>query len=129
VVSRDRDKIRHLEADLVDQGVTLFPNTRAGQHAQLLWRKIKQHLLRGGAVQITTSVLGLAWHREELKRAKQVLVEMGLIRRRTDGFYVLGRYDWLDEEVRDRFLELKVLEEVMVALSSVMTKSKTHRSP
>ena len=66
-----------------------------------------------------------SWHREELKRARQVLAEMGLIRRRTDGLYVLGRYEWLDEEVRDRFLELKALEEVMVALSGVKTKSKT----
>jgi hypothetical protein len=54
-----------------------------------------------------------------------VLIEMGLIRRRPDDLYVLGRYDWLDEEVRDRFSELKVLEEVMVAFASLMPKSKT----
>jgi len=44
-----RYKIRELEADLHQQGVKLFPNTRAGHDAQVLWRKIKQHLFRGGA--------------------------------------------------------------------------------
>jgi hypothetical protein len=121
-----RDRIRQVEADLYEEGVKLFPSTRAGHHAQLLWRKVKQHLLRGGAVQITASVLKLEWHREELKRARNVLIEMELIRQRTDGIYVLGRYDWLDEEVRERFSELKVVEELLVALSSVGAKSKTH---
>jgi hypothetical protein len=116
-----RDRIRQVEADLYEEGVKLFPSTRAGHHAQLL-----QHLLRGGAVQITASVLKLEWHREELKRARNVLIEMELIRQRTDGIYVLGRYDWLDEEVRERFSELKVVEELLVALSSVGAKSKTH---
>jgi hypothetical protein len=120
-----RYKIRELEADLHQQGVKLFPNTRAGHDAQVLWRKIKQHLFRGGAVQITASSLKLTLHREELRRARNVLVDMELIKRRPDGLYVLGRYDWLDEEVRDRFSELKVLEEVMVAFASLMPKSKT----
>jgi hypothetical protein len=51
---------------------------------------------------------------------------MELIKRRIDGLYVVGRYDWLDEEVRERFSELRVVEEVVVALSSIATKSKTH---
>ncbi len=42
---------------------------------------------------------------------------MGLIRQRPDGLYGLGRYDPLDDQVRDRFLELKVLEKVMVSLA------------
>ena len=124
-VADTRDNICNLEANLLDQGVKLFPSGRAGQHAELLWRKIKRHLFTGGALQITAGVLKLDWHREELRRARNVLIEMGLIRRRPDDLYVLGRYDWLDEEVRDRFSELKVLEEVMVAFASLMPKSKT----
>ena len=50
---------------------------------------------------------------------------MELIRQRSDGLYVLGRYDWLDEEVRDRFSDLKALEQLMVTLGSLMPKSKT----
>src|ERR1043165_7282331 len=88
-IAETRDKIRTVEADLRDQGLKLFPNTRAGHHAQLLWRMIKQHLFRGGAVQISGSVLTLDCHREELRRARQVLVEIELIRRRPDGLYVL----------------------------------------
>jgi hypothetical protein len=120
------DKIRELETDLRGQGIALFPNTRSGQHAELLWRKIKQHLLRGGAVHITTSILKLEWHREELRRARNVLVEMELIKSRIDGLYVLGRYDWLDQEVRDRFFELKLAEALLVGLSAFVPKSKTH---
>jgi hypothetical protein len=33
---------------------------------------------------------------------------------------VLGRYDSLDELVRDSFLDLKMVEQVMIALNSVM---------
>jgi hypothetical protein len=117
-----RARITEVEADLHDQGIALFPASRGGHHAQLLWRRIKQHLFRGGAVQITTSALGLLWHREELRRARNVLIEIELIRLRDDGLYVLGRYDWLDEEVRERFSELRVVEEVLIALSSIVVK-------
>lgn len=96
-------QIRELEANLREQGITLFPLSRDGHRAHLLWQKINQHLFRGGAVQITAGVLNLAWHRQQLKRARQVLVEMELIKRRSDGLYVLGCYDSLDEEVRQRF--------------------------
>ena len=123
-VADTRDKIRHLEANLHEQGVKLFPNTRAGHHADLLWRKIKQHLFRRGAVQITTSALGLSWHREELRRARAVLIEMELIPQRADGLYLLGRYDRIDELVRDSFLDLKAVEEVLVALSGVVSQVK-----
>jgi hypothetical protein len=119
-----RERIGQIEADLHDQGVKLFPDTRAGQHAQHVWLRTRKHLVRGGAVQMTASVLKVGWHREELRRARNVLVEMDLIRRRIDGLYALGRYDWLDEEVRDRFSELKVVEEVLVALSSLVSQVK-----
>jgi hypothetical protein len=119
-----RDKIRELEADLQDQGLKLFPNTRAGHDAQVLWRRIKQHLFRGGAVQITASALRLSWHREELRRARNVLIGMELIKRRSDDLYVLGRYDQLDALVRDRFLELRAVEAVMVALNGLVNPVK-----
>ena len=118
------ERIGQIEADLHDQGVKLFPNTRAGHDAQVLWRKIKQHLFRGGAVQITASVLRLSWHREELRRARNVLIAMELIKRRSDDLYVLGRYDQLDELVRDRFLELRAVEAVMVALNGIVNPVK-----
>jgi hypothetical protein len=120
------EKIRKLETDLREQGIALFPNTRSGQHAELLWRKIKRHLFRGGAVQIRRGVLKLDLHREELRRARSVLIQMELIKSRIDGLYVLGRYDWLDQEVRDRFFELKLAEALLVYLSAFVPKSKTH---
>jgi len=121
-----RQAIRQAKADLLDQGLKLFPSTRTGHHAQLLWRKVKQHLFRGGAVQITTSSLKLGLHREELRRARNVLVDMELIKRRPDGLYVLGRYDWLDEEVRDRFFDLMLVKSLLVSLSAFLPKSKIH---
>jgi hypothetical protein len=122
-----RQMVRQVEADLMDQGIALFPSTAAGRRAQALWYKIKPHLLRGGSVDITPSTLDLDWHRQELKRARDVLVTMGLIRRRRDDFYVLGRYDPIDDSVRDRFLELKLLERLMVGLSALTSKSKTRK--
>jgi hypothetical protein len=124
-----QESIRRIEADLVEQGVWLFPYSESGRRAYRLWHQIKQHLFRGGAVHITTSVLGLSWHREELKRARNVLIEMQLIKRRPDGLYVLGKYDWLDEELRERFSELRVVEEVMITLSGLMNKVKTQMLP
>jgi hypothetical protein len=44
------------------------------------------------------------------------------------GLCKLKNYDWLDDELRERFSELKVVEELLVALSSIVTKSKTHIS-
>jgi hypothetical protein len=122
-----REEVRKLEADLVDQGIKLFPNTQVGQRAHSLWGKIKPHLLRGGAVDIKCSILKLAWHREDLRRAKGVLVEMGLIRRRGDGLYAAGHCNPLDELARERFLDLKLLEGVLVGLSGLTGKSNTRK--
>jgi hypothetical protein len=122
-----REHVRQLEADLADQGVALFPNTAVGQRAYSLWYKIRPHLLRGGAVEITPSTLSLSWHRQQMKRARDLLVEMRLIRPRPDGRYVIGRYAPLDELARERFLELKLLEGVLVALSGLMQESKTQK--
>jgi hypothetical protein len=51
-------------------------------------------------------------------------IEMELIRQRADGLYLLGRYDRIDELVRDSFLDLKAVEEVLVALSGVVSQVK-----
>jgi hypothetical protein len=39
--------------------------------------------------------------------------------------YDLKRCHWIDEELRDRFLELRAAEALMIALNSLMAKSKT----
>jgi hypothetical protein len=122
-----RGQVKQVEADLAGQGVALFPSTVVGQRAHSLWLKIRTQLVRGGAVQITPSALGLNWHRQEMKRARHVLVEIDLIRPRVDGLYVLGRYDRLDELARERFLDLKLLEGVLVGLSGLMGKSNTRK--
>ena len=113
----------------MNQGIKLSPNTQGGKHAHLLWRRIREPLFRGAGVQIAISVLGLGWHRQDLKRARDILVEMELIRPRPDGLYVLGRYDHLDEEIRERFVELRAIEKVMVSFDGIMRKSKTRRRP
>jgi hypothetical protein len=38
-------EIREIEADLLDRGIKLFPATRTGERARLLWRRIKPRLL------------------------------------------------------------------------------------
>ena len=119
--------VQQLEADLLGQGLSLFPATKAGIQAQRLWKKVKLDIGRGLAIEVTVSALGLDWHRQELKRARDILVEMGLIWQRADGRYVLGQYDQLDELVRDKFLDLKLLEEVAVSLGRLMHKSKTQK--
>jgi hypothetical protein len=127
-VSQLRKAIGRAEADLLDQGVKLYPRTRTGERARSLWLQIKRRLLRGAAVEITASALGLAWHRQGLKRAREVLVEMGLIKPRADGCYVLGPlgpFSMIDKLIREQFFDLKLLEEVVVALSEITSKSKT----
>ena len=122
-------KIRKIEADLLDQDIKLFPATKTGERARLLWLRLKPQLLRGDAVETTVSALHLDLHREELKRARGVLVEMGLIKPRSDGRYILGSLGpcgRIDELIRDEFLNLKFLEGVVVALAAI-TKSKTRR--
>jgi hypothetical protein len=123
-----RGQVKQVEADLAGQGVALFPATRNGARARRLWDRIRSQLLRGAAIQITPSVLDLNWHRQELKRAREVLVGMGLIRPRSDGLYVLGQHDPLDEIAREQFLDLKLLEGVLVGLSGLMGKSNTRKS-
>jgi hypothetical protein len=120
-----REKIKQVEADLADQGLALFPNTKAGEHARILWLRIRTHLLRGGSVDVKCSPLNLAWHRMEVKRARDILLQMGLVRPRPDGRYVLGRYDRLDELSREAIMDVKLLEGVLVGLSGFLQKSKT----
>ncbi len=120
--------IRGVEADLHDQEIKLYPSTKTGERARSLWRKIKPRLLRRGAVEITTSVLRLKLHREELRRARTILVDMGLIKPTADGRFVLGPlgpHTRIDELIRDQFFDLKLLEGVVVGLSAIMQKSKT----
>jgi hypothetical protein len=124
-----RNNIREVRGDLTNHGLKLFPATQAGLHAHLLWCHIRQRLFLGGTIGITLSALQLRWHRQELKRARDILVEMELIRPRPDGLYVLGRYARLDDEVRERFVELRAIEKVMVSFDGIMGKSKTHRRP
>jgi len=125
-------RFRKIEADLVDQGIKFYPPTTAGECARTLWRRIKQRLLRGAAVEITASALKLDWHREELRRARTILIGMELLRPRADGRYMLGRlgpFSRIDELIRDQYFDLKLLEDVVVALSAIAGKSKTHERP
>jgi hypothetical protein len=123
---------RKIKVDLLDQGIMLFPTTRTGERARSLWLQIKPRLLRGDAVEITTSALKLTCHREELKRARMILLDMGLIKPRDDGRYVLGRlgpFSKIDELLRDEFFFLKLAEAALIALRAIMPKSKTHETP
>jgi hypothetical protein len=128
-IAEERKKIRRIETDLVDQGIKFFPATEPGGRARSLWNQIRPSLLRGGAVEITAFALGLKWHRQELKRARDILVEMALIRSREDGRFVLGRigpFSAIDELIREEFFLLKILEGVAVAIAAI-TKSKTQK--
>jgi hypothetical protein len=84
-----RGEICKIKTDLRDQRIKLYPLTTAGERARTLWRRIKLALLRGAAVELTISALKLDWHREELMRAKSILIDMELIRPRVDGYYLL----------------------------------------
>jgi len=126
-IAKSRAEIRDIGDDLLGQGVKLYPATETGRRARFIWQRIKSQLIRGGAVQVTVSALSLGLHREELRRAKMVLVEMGLIKPRGDGLYVLGSLGpcpRIDELIREDFFILKSVEEVVVALAAI-TKSKT----
>ena len=130
--SRIPRSLREIEADLHDQGIKTYPPTLAGERARMLWRLIRPLLLRGAAVEIRASALKLDWHREELRRAKAILIDMELIKPRADGRYVLGQLGPLsriDELIRDEFFLLKLAEAAVVALSAIMPKSKTHERP
>jgi hypothetical protein len=131
-VSDTKKQLRKIETDLLDQEIKLYPATMAGEHARILWRHIKLRLLRGAAVEITVSALRLHWHREQLRRAKAILIDMELIKASPDGRYVLGQlgpFSKIDELIRDQYFDLKLLEDVVVALSAITGKSKTHERP
>jgi hypothetical protein len=123
-------RFRKIEADLVEQGIKFYPPTTAGERARTLWRLIKERLMHSAAVEITISALKLDWHREELRRARSILIDMELIVRRGDGRYVVGRlgpFNRIDELIRDDYLFLRLAHEAVVALSALMPKSKTHQ--
>jgi hypothetical protein len=131
-ISEIRDQIRKVEADLRDQGIKTYPAGTSGERARCLWLLIKQPLLRGVAVELNVSALSLDWHREELRRAKAILIDLELIRPSVDGRYLLGRlgpFSKIDELIRDEFFFLKLAEAVVVGLSCMMPKSKTHERP
>ena len=131
-ISEMHEQFRKIEADLRDQNIKFYPHGRSGESARSLWQLIKQPLLRGASVEITTSALKLDWHREDLRRARAVLIDMELIKPRADGRYVLGQlgpFSKIDELIRDEFLFLKLAEAAVVALSAIMPKSKTHKKP
>ena len=131
-IARSLKKNREIEADLRDQGIKFYPTTTAGERARTLWRRIKQRLLRGTAAEITISALKLDWHREELRRAKMILIDMELIKPRADGRYMLGQlgpFGRIDDLIRDQYLDLKLLEDIVLALSAIGGKSKTHERP
>ena len=114
-LSAMQERHRKIEADLLDQKIKLYPASTAGERARSLWRHIKQRLLRGAAVEMTASALKLDWHREELRRARAILIGMELIKLRADGRYVLGRlgpFSRIDELIRDQYFDLKLLEDV-----------------
>jgi hypothetical protein len=132
ILSEMQARHRKIEADLTDQGIKFYPPTTAGERARTLWRRIKHPLLRGASVEITVAAVKLEWHREELRRARTILIDMNLIKPRADGRYLLGSlgpFSKFDELIRDEYLDLKLLEDVVLALSAIMGKSKTHEKP
>lgn len=121
--------LRNIETDLAEQGIKLYPSTTAGERARTLWRRLKVPLLRGAAVEITISELKLDWHREELRRARAILIDMELIKLRGDSRYVVGRlgpFSKIDELILDEYFFLRLVQAAGVALSALMPKSKTH---
>jgi hypothetical protein len=131
IISEMHERHRKIEADLVDQKIKFYPPTAAGERARTLWRRIKRPLVRGASVEITVVALGLDWHREELRRARMILIDMELIKPRADRRYVLGRlgpFSRIDELIREEFFWLKQLEVVVVAIAAI-TKSTPRGTP
>jgi hypothetical protein len=123
-------RLRAIKADLIDQKIKPFPSGTAGRRARSLWREIRSRLRHGVVVEITGSALGLDWHRQELKRARDDLVQMDLIKPRADGNYMLGSFgpfSRIDELIRDQFFALEELEQVLIAICAISAKSKTQR--
>ena len=117
--------IQRVEADLLEEGVKPFPISQAGLSAYHLWNFIKQRLFRGVSLELTPTELKLAWHRQQLKRARGVLLDMGLIRQTEDDRYVLDRYSFMDDLTREELLNVHLMREANLILGRLMPKSKT----
>jgi hypothetical protein len=125
-----RDDVRRVEDHLISEGISVFPATASGDRARLLLLKIKPRLHRGAAVELTNSALKFGWHREQLRRARTVLVGMGLIKPALDGRFVCASPSPLariDDLIREDFFNLRMLLEVAEAVSLITGKSKTQQ--
>jgi hypothetical protein len=120
--------MQRVEYDLLEEGVKPFPISQAGLSAYHLWNLIIQRLLRGVLLELTLTELKLPWHRQKLKRARDELLDMGLIRQTDDGRYVLGRYSRMDDLTREELLNVHLMREVNLILGSLMPKSKTQKA-
>jgi hypothetical protein len=121
--------MKKIEDDLRDQGVSLFPPSMDGARATYLWHRVKVPLVRGNAIEITKSALRLDWHREQLRRAKATLLRMGLIKPTRDGRFVCGTRGPLaetDDDIREQFFCMRLLQEAAKALGELFAMSKTH---
>lgn len=114
--------MQRVEADLLREGVKPFPVNQAGLDAYNLWHLIKKRLFCGTSLELTPAELRLAWHRQRLRRARGVLLEMELIRRTESGHYVLGRYCRMDDLTREELLNLHLMREVNLILGSLMPR-------
>jgi len=121
--------IRQAEADLLREGVKPFPITQPGLDAYKLWHLIKPRLLRGLSLELTPTNLRVDWHRQKLKRARDVLVDLELIRPTQNGSYVLGRYSRLDDLTREGLLDVHIVREVHLILGTLLKKSKIQSKP
>ena len=99
--------------------VGLFPRGKVGHHALILWNQIRGPLLRGDTIQISVKVLGLKMHRQQLKRARDAMIEIDLIRPTGKDHYRLGRYDACEELVRQEFQFLCGVERLYRLLKSI----------
>jgi len=119
--------IQQAEADLLREGVKPFPITQPGLDAYKLWHLIKQRLLRGLSLELTPTKLRLDWHRQKLKRARDVLVDLELIRQTQNGRYVLGRYNRLDDIMREDLLSVHAAREVWLMMGRLIQSQKPRR--
>jgi hypothetical protein len=89
---------------------------------------IKPRLRRGAAVELTSSALKLGWHREHLRRARTILVRMGLIKSTPDGRFVCictGLLAEMDEEIREQIYCMRLLRDAAAVYAEFITMSKT----
>jgi hypothetical protein len=71
------EKTRQFEAELLQDGVKPYPISQSGLDAYNLWKLIKSRLFRGLSLELSPTELKLSWHRQRLKRARCVLMDMG----------------------------------------------------